>query len=256
MCSIIEWTDASAVITIGSYPDWSVQAARKTAKELKREVDQGHDPMGERHAERAAPTMIDLWERYRAEYLPNKAAKSQADERAMWTNIVLPRLGREKLASLTHADMDALHHYITMVRGTPIVANRTIAFLRGMFNLAKRWGWLADNPATGVRKNPEEKRNRYLNRTEIAALARALNEHSEAMSANAIKLLMLTGARRGEVLGARWEMFDLENGVWTKPSAHTKQRRLHRVPLSGPALQLLLDMKEEATRKSESMDRL
>ena len=62
---------------------------------------------------------------------------------------------------------------------------------------------------------------------------------------------MLTGARRGEILGSRWEMFDLENGVWTKPSAHTKQRRLHRVPLSGPALQLLLGMKEEARRKVE-----
>ena len=45
---------------------------------------------------------------------------------------------------------------------------------------------------------------------------------------------MLTGARRGEVLGATWEIFDLENGIWTKPSAHTKQRRLHRVPLNGP----------------------
>jgi integrase len=103
-----------------------------------------------------------------------------------------------------------------------------------------------------VRRNPEEKRNRYLNKGEIAALARALNDHSEPMSANAIKLLMLTGARRGEVLGATWEMFDLENGVWTKPSAHTKQRKLHRVPLSGPALQLLKDMKAAAKAKAEA----
>jgi hypothetical protein len=54
---------------------------------------------------------------------------------------------------------------------------------------------------------------------------------------------MLTGARRGEVLGATWAMFDLENGVWTKPSAHTKQRKLHRVPLSGHALRLLKDLR-------------
>ena len=153
-------------ITIGSYPDWSVQAARRAARELKREVDQGSDPMGERHAERVAPTMIDLWERYQPN-VSNKAAKSQADERAMWANIVSPQMGTAKLASLTHANMDALHRHITTVRGTPIVANRTIAFLRRMFNLAKRWGWLADNPATGVRKNPEEKRNRYLNRTRL-----------------------------------------------------------------------------------------
>ena len=238
-------------ITIGSYPDWSVQAARRAAKDMKREVDHGGDPMGERRAQRDAPTMIELWSRYSTEYLPNKAPKSQADERAMWTKIILPRLGKEKLLSVTHADMDALHRYITSIRGTPIVANRAMAFLRRMFNLAKRWGWLADNPATGVRTNPEEKRNRFLNRTEIAALVQALNDHSEPMSANAIKLLMLTGARRGEVLNATWDMFDLENGVWTKPSSHTKQRRLHRVPLSGLATNLLLSIKEDAKRKAE-----
>ena len=120
--------------------------------------------------------------------------------------------------------------------------------LRRAFNLAIRWKWLTDNPASGVRKNAEEKRNRFLNRTEIAALAQALNDHSEPVSANAIKLLMLTGARRGEVLGATWDMFDLENGIWTKPSAHTKQRLIHRVPLSGPALRLLTDIKDDATR--------
>ena len=87
---------------------------------------------------------------------------------------------------------------------------------------------------------------------EIAALVQALNNHSEPMSVNAIKLLMLTGARRGEVLGATWAMFDLENGVWTKPSTHTKQRRLHRVPLSGPALRLLTEMKAEAARKAQT----
>jgi len=59
---------------------------------------------------------------------------------------------------------------------------------------------------------------------------------------------MLTGARLGEVLGATSAMFDLTNGIWTKPSAHTKQRRLHRVPLNGPALRLLVELKEEAKR--------
>ena len=230
-------------ITIGSYPDWSVQAAREAAKAMKREVDQGRDPMGERHAERAAPTMNELWERYQNEHLPRKAARSQADERIMWEKIILPRFGKIKVASLTHEDIDALHRDVTTVRGTPVRANRTVEVLRAAFNLAIRWKWREDNPASGVRRNIEEKRHRYLTKTEIAALAQALNEHSEQVSANAIKLLMLTGARRGEVLGASWDMFDLENGVWTKPSAHTKQRRLHRVPLSAPALRLLKEIK-------------
>ena len=79
-------------------------------------------------------------------------------------------------------------------------------------------------------------------------MAQALNDHTEPVSANAIKLLMLTGARRGEVLAATWDMFDLENGIWTKPSAHTKQRLVHRVPLSGFALRLLTDIRVDAIR--------
>jgi integrase len=233
-------------ITIGSYPDWSVQAAREAAKTMKRDVDRGHDPMGERHDERAAPTVQALWERYQLENLSRKAARSQTDERSMWEKIILPRFGKIKVASITHDEIDALHRDITATRGTPVRANRTIEVLRTAFNLAIRWKWLTDNPAAGVRRNPEEKRNRYLNRSEMMALAQALNQHGETTSANAIKLLMLTGARRGEVLTATWSMFDFENGVWTKPSSHTKQRRLHRVPLSGPALQLLLEMRKDA----------
>jgi integrase len=238
-------------ITIGQHPDWSVQAARKTAKELKREVDHGRDPMGQRHAERAAPTVKELWQRYQLEHLPRKAPRSQVDERIMWEKIILPRLGKMRVAAITADDIDALHHDITTLRRTPIRANRTIEVLRKAFNLAIRWKWREDNPALGVRRNPEEKRNRYLNKTEIAALAGALNDHCEPISANAIKLLMLTGARRGEALGATWDMFDLENGVWTKPSAHTKQRRLHRVPLSRPAMELLKEIKEAAKQKAE-----
>jgi integrase len=238
-------------ITLGQYPDWSVQAARKTAKELKREVDHGRDPMRDRHAERIAPTMQELWRRYELEHLPRKALRSQVDERIMWEKIILPRFGKMKVAAIAADDIDSFHHDITTVRRTPIRANRTVEVLRKAFNLAIRWNWREDNPASGVRKNPEEKRNRYLNRREIAVLARAVQHHNEPATANAIKLLMLTGARRGEVLGATWDMFDLENGVWTKPSAHTKQRRLHRVPLNSPALRLLKEMKEQAAQKAQ-----
>ncbi|MGC2044659.1 MAG: site-specific integrase, partial [Pseudolabrys sp.] len=218
-----------------------------------REVDLGRDPMGERHHERAAPTLQDLWERYQLEHLPQKAPRAQRDERSIWGNIILLRLGKLKLRAIDHAAIDSLHRDITTIRVTPVRANRTIETLRKAFNLAIRWNWCERNPASGVRRNPEDKRSRYLNKNEIAALVQALNDHSEPMSVNAIKLLMLTGARRGEVLGATWPMFDLDNGVWTKPSAHTKQRRLHRVPLSGPALRLLTEMKEDAARKARQL---
>jgi len=236
-------------ITLGNYPDWTVQAARAAAKAMKREVDQGQDPMGERQALREAPTMQGLWERYKTEKLSKKAERTQLDETSMWKKIILPRLAKARVADIKYNDIDELHRDITKIRKTPVRANRTIEVLRGAFNLAIRWHWRQDNPARGIQRNPEEKRERYLNKTDIMALARALNGHKEVASANAIKLLMLTGARRGEVLNATWDMFDLEQGIWVKPSAHTKQRRIHRVPLSGPAVELLRSIRAESTNK-------
>jgi integrase len=233
-------------ITIGSYPDWSVAAARTEAGNLKREVDLGNDPMGERHADRAAPTMRDLWDRYKRDHLPRKAARSQADETMMWEKLVLPTLGKHKVTDVTHTDIEALHRDITTQRGTPVRANRVIEVVRRAFNLAIRWEWVEKNPASGQLRNPEEKRQRYLSPEELSRLSTALAAHHEPVSADAIRMLMLTGARKSEVLGATWEMFDLDAGVWTKPSAHTKQRKEHRVPVSANALTLLKRIRETA----------
>lgn len=225
-------------ITIGSFPDWTVSAARDAAKRLKRDIDLGGDPMAKRHADRVAPTIEDLWERYRREHLPTKAPHAQRDEAGMWRRLVLPQLGKTRVAAIEPQDIDTLHRQITQ-RGTPVRANRTVESVRKALNLAVRWGWRADNPAQGVRRNAEEPRHRYLSAAEASALAQALLAHPQRASADALLFLMLTGARRGEVLGATWDEFDLDLGIWTKPSAHTKQRRIHRVPLGRFALDLL-----------------
>jgi integrase len=74
---------------------------------------------------------------------------------------------------------------------------------------------------------------------ELGRLTVALAELEDQDAANAIRLLLLTGARRGEVLAARWADFDLGTGVWVKPPSSTKQAKLHRVPLSAAAVALL-----------------
>jgi integrase len=238
-------------MTIGQYSVWSSTAAREEARELRRKIDRGIDPMAERKdqeaaaaAERDAPSMEDLFDRYVKEHLPHKSARAAADDRSIWKQLVLPRLGAMKVTLVKSTDIDSLHADISKTR--PVRANRTIEVLRKAFNLAIRWGWRSDNPVSGVRKNPEHRRARYLSFAEIIKLAEALATHHEKTSAQAIRLLMLTGARRGEVLSARWDMFDLENGIWVKPSAHTKQRKEHRVPLSAPAIELLKGLKAEA----------
>lgn len=108
-----------------------------------------------------------------------------------------------------------------------------------MFALAVRWKIRPDNPATAFIRNPEHPRERFLDRNEIERLSSTLASHQNQRFAQIIRLVLLTGARRGQVLNARWEHFDLDAGVWTKPAATTKQRRLHRAPLATAAVQLL-----------------
>ena len=114
-----------------------------------------------------------------------------------------------------------------------------------MLNLAIKWGWRADNPAKGTERNPEEKRHRYLSSAELDRFTAALAKHSDQQAASIFRLLLLTGARRGEVQSMQWGDLELEVGVWTKPGATTKQRTLHRVPLSAPVRQLLADLERE-----------
>jgi integrase len=134
-------------------------------------------------------------------------------------------------------DIDKLHREIS--KRAPIRANRVVALLSKMFALSIRWEWRADNPARGIERNPENKRERYLSGEEMARLTLALADHRDQQAANIVRVLLLTGARRGEVFNMRWADLDLETGVWVKPSAHTKQKKTHRVPLSAPARQLL-----------------
>ena len=141
-------------------------------------------------------------------------------------------------------------------RGTPPIAQRirrirrtSRALLSKMMNLAKKWEWRTTIRAREFRNFREEKRDRWLSTEEIERLCDALDKHPNQSAANAIRLMLLTGARHGEVLTATWEEFNLELGVWTKPSHHTKQKRTEHVPLSPPAVQLLVSMKEKRRQR-------
>ena len=119
-----------------------------------------------------------------------------------------------------------------------------MALCSRLFSLAVRWGMRTDNPVRGIERNQEGKRERYLSGDELGRLSHALAELPDRGAANAVRLLLLTGARRGELLAARWSDFDLEVGAWTKPASTTKQSKLHRVPLSEAACELLADMRK------------
>ncbi|WP_443749393.1 tyrosine-type recombinase/integrase [Asticcacaulis solisilvae] len=134
-------------------------------------------------------------------------------------------------------------------------ANRLLAVLSKMFALAVELGWRTDNPyaGKGIVKHPEDQRWRSLSEDEVGRLLLACDAYEQEQAwddtarkaANAIRLLLFTGARLREVLNADWSQFDLERGVWEKPSAHTKTKRQHWLELEGPALEVLRGMREE-----------
>jgi integrase len=136
---------------------------------------------------------------------------------------------------LRFADIDALHRKVT----GPYQANRVVAVLSKMLNLAVKWEWCGGNPCKSLERHHEEKRERYLTAEELDRLGKALAACPDQQGCDIIRLLLLTGARSGELRSMRWGDVDLTFGTWTKPASATKQNRLHRVPLGAAARELL-----------------
>jgi integrase len=229
--------------TIGSFPDWSVTGAREEARQLKRQIDQGGDPLAELEAERGAPTVNNLIERFLEEHVSRKRLSTQADYRIAIERHIRPAIGNKKVAEVSWADVDALHRKLTKT-GKPTQANRVAAVSSKMFALAIRWRLRLDNPAKGIERNPETKRKRYATPAELQRLMPALDRHPDQQGADIFRLCMLTGCRSHEAMSARWDQIKIAAGTWIKPGSTTKQRTDHVVPLSAPAKQLLAELRQ------------
>lgn len=143
--------------------------------------------------------MKDLADNYIERHGYKKRLSSLQGDLALLKNVVLPILGRLKVLHVTRQDIESLHKNF---QSTPYKANHSLRLLSKMFNLAISWGWRDDNPVRGVPKYQEEKRDRWLNDEELNRLWEVLESHSNRMTAHVLKFLILTGARKGEALGA------------------------------------------------------
>ena len=229
--------------TIGRHPELTVVAARAEAGKLRARIRDGHDPMEERNQGRLEPTLGDLAAEYLERYaVPNKRPTSLRNDRQMIDNHIRPKIANLRLKAVSRRDIEVLH---LSLKATPYTANRVLSLLSKMFNLGIQWKWTTENPARGIPRFPEDKRERWLTTGEIQQFREALDTYEDQNAANALRLLMLTGSREGEVLKAEWDQFDFQRGVWTKPSHNTKQKRVEHIPLSKPALALLQTMMPE-----------
>jgi integrase len=239
--------------TIGNYPDWVTTAARARARELRQLIDNGGDPLADIEQERAAPTVQELCDRFEQEHIPLRRDSTQDAYKRMIKLHIRPFFGQhDKVADVRFEDIDRLHRGVTKNAG-PYMANRVASVLGKMFNLATRWRMRPDNPVKGVNRNNEIQRQRYLKADELARLIQTLRTHPDQQSADVVRLLILTGCRRGEALSAKWADLDLTAGKWSKPASSTKQNQPHEVPLSAPALTLLNRIQEQQTSKRQPL---
>jgi integrase len=226
--------------TIGTHPELTATAARDRAIKLRGQIRDGQDPLEQRQLDRKERTLNDLASEYLTHAETYKRASSLRNDRQMTEGIIRPKLGSLRLKAVGRHDVERLH---ASLKATPYRANRVLSLLSSMFSMAQQRGLLADNPVRKIPRFQEDRRERWLSEEEMSRFTAALDAYPDQNAADALRLLLLTGAREGEVLNSEWEQFDLPRGTWTKPSHHTKQKKIEHVPLNRPALDLLRRMK-------------
>ncbi len=226
-------------IAIGRYGAVTPDIARNQAKEILGAVAVGKNPAEVISAERAAPTMARLCGKFLQEYAAQRLKpRTFRDYELTIARLVLPNFGSFRVVDIHRRDIAELHYKL---RKTPYQANRTLALLSKIFNVAEIWEFRPDgsNPCRHVQKYPERARNRYLCQSELRGLGQVLSECEIDGSESphviaAFRLLILTGCRLGEIKTLRWSF--ITPNAMELPDSKTGARR---IPLPQPARDVL-----------------
>lgn len=232
-------------ITIGTYgAPWTVFTARKEALRLLGQIAGGGDPQAERRrqVERALGkiTIAQASQDFMTEHGPKLKPRTHEEYARLFKLHIIPKLGHIPLDELSRAQVVRFHSALS---AKPAAANFALAVLSKMMTWAERTGRRPEqtNPCRGIEKFRARKLERYLSGEELtrlgAALATAEREQTESPYAiAAIRLLLLTGARRNEILTLRWRDVDFERQALRLPDSKTGEKV---IKLAAPALQLL-----------------
>lgn len=226
---------------IGVHGNITCKQARDIAEDWHAERAKGGDPADERSELRSSPTVSELCDRFMNEHVRvHKKPRGIELDDLYIRKYIKPVIGTRKAISIEKQDIQQFH---LSLRDMPAQANRMLATLSKMFNLAEEWGYRKrnTNPVEGIKKYKETKRERFLSNEELNALGETLEKaESEGKVlphfAALIRLLLLTGARRGEIMHAKWEWVHPEAGLLILPDSKTGKKVIH---LSASALEVL-----------------
>lgn len=229
-------------MTIGRHGVLTVDEARKMAKERLVEVTKGKDPSKDKKDYRLSETIEGLANRFIEEYVNIKCKANTAKEyEKCLINYVVPQIGNRKVQDIERPDISKLHHDN---RQRPYQANRVLAVLSIMFNMAEQWGLRPDgtNPTRHVKKYPEKKRERFLSNEEIESLIKVMDNRLAAGLESphviaAFKTLLLTGCRLGEIQFLKWEY--IQGNAFNLPDSKTGSKKVY-VPAA--VLDILSDL--------------
>lgn len=225
--------------TIGKYGDVTPAKARLEAQTILGERHAGQDPAKKRReeAKRArAETVADVMVLFVKGHVSRN--RSSDETVRIIERDILPLWGSRSIHSITKRDVVSLIDGV-VDRGAPIMANRVFAIVRKFFNWCVGKAILEASPCLALQAPGQERaRDRILDDDEIAAVLRAAREIGFPFG-QIVELLLLTGQRRSEVAGMRWEEIDFENALWTMEGVRTKNGKPHLVHLSPQAIALI-----------------
>lgn len=225
--------------TIGTHGSpWTPDTARDEARRLLAQVADRRDPVAERSdaRRRDGDTVAELAAAFVDKYAKRKQKSWRETERVLLRD-VNPAIGRKRLDEVTRQDVVRLLDEVAE-RG-PVMANRTLAYMRRFFNWCIERGYTAQNPCAGIKPfGTNGSRDRILSDSELAEVWRAA-DRLDGIWPPMVKLLIITAQRRSEVAEMRWPEVDLSNRMWTIPAERAKNKRAHEVPLTETAVALL-----------------
>ena len=219
------WAEPSKKIYLGTWPTMTIDQAREMVRELSAQVAQGQDPAKERKEAKTAVTVEQILTVFLSEYAVKLKDNTRIQYEMLARLYIIPKLGKLRVEAVEHRDIARLHHEM---RNTPTTANRAVAVLSCFFNWCEANGYRErrSNPVPGLKKNSEKKRTEFLSSDDLGAIGAALADLEQSKKVSpiltaALRVLILTGARKTEILSLKWSYLDLEAGLAKLPDSKT-----------------------------------